>query len=111
MLIFIILNLVYLGTQFLNPGIVNLSSIREEEYEKNGGRFFCIDCNGDRTKEMKHCKYCQVCVWGLDHHCGYFNKCVAGYQKYAYFGLLIMAFISFLGVLVLLVKSTEGHLI
>ena len=99
--IFLLLNLLYLLTQFLNPGIVNITTIPESHYTKEG-KFFCASCSGYRTKKMAHCRHCDVCVYGLDHHCGFFNKCIAGCQKFAYYGLMVFGFLGFIGALSLL---------
>ena len=99
--IFVYLNLTYLLTQFMNPGVINLHTIPDEYYEKNGGKIFCSSCNGYRSKnKIAHCKHCDVCVWGLDHHCGFFNKCIAGYQAWAFYGLMLGAFAAFVGALI-----------
>ncbi len=46
-------------------------------------------------------------MWGLDHHCGFFNKCVAGYQKYAFYLFIISVFIGFVQVLVYLGMAVD----
>lgn len=56
-----LLNLSYFLTQFLNPGIRNLSTISQDEYSKDGA-FYCSSCNGDRTGKMEHCRDCGVCI-------------------------------------------------
>lgn len=50
---------------------------------------------------MVHCPECEVCIDGHDHHCGYFNKCIGGYQKFAFFGALSFGFLGFVTILVL----------
>lgn len=92
-------NITYFLTQFMNPGIRNLSTISDEEYHQEG-RSYCAQCRGYRTGRMEHCQECEVCVEDLDHHCGFFSKCIAGWQKFAFYAFLTMGFISFLTLLV-----------
>lgn len=100
------INFFYFLTQFMNPGIRNFSKISKEEYEAKG-QFFCIRCNANRTGEMQHCPDCNICVDNLDHHCGFFNKCIAGPQIYAFYGFLASVFIGFLMLLVSLTSSVQ----
>lgn len=38
---------------------------------------YCEKCDIEITKNLKHCKDCQVCFEDLDHHCNFFSKCIA----------------------------------
>ena len=84
----------------------NLASIPEDEYEKEGKKY-CMVCKGYRTENMEHCEECGVCVEGLDHHCGFFNKCIAGPQKFAFYGFLGAVFGGFLSILVTLTANSD----
>ena len=83
-----LVNLSYFLTQFLNPGIRNLAQIQEKEYKRDG-KEYCSFCRGFRTSEMEHCPECEVCIEGLDHHCGFFGKCIGGWQKIAFYTFVI----------------------
>lgn len=48
---------------------------------------------------MEHCDDCNVCIEGLDHHCGFFNKCIGGKQKYAFYLFLLCVGMGFFGLI------------
>ena len=99
-------NFSYFFTQFLNPGIRNLASITDEEYESEG-KSYCSLCKGFRTNNMEHCSECDVCVEGLDHHCGFFGKCIAGVQKY-FFYLFLISICGCFFAMIFAMSSTVG---
>ena len=38
---------------------------------------FCEKCNYDvDSNKAQHCKDCQVCISGMDHHCIFYSKCI-----------------------------------
>ncbi|KAK4769305.1 hypothetical protein SAY86_027455 [Trapa natans] len=51
---------------------------------------FCTLCKAEVRKFSKHCKNCDKCVDGFDHHCRWLNNCV-GYKNYVTF-ICLMAF-------------------
>lgn len=42
---------------------------------------YCHICRTDVYLDALHCKYCNKCVRGLDHHCFYLHNCI-GRQNY-----------------------------
>lgn len=60
---------------------------------------FCIRCNRKVNMDMKHCIECAACVSDLDHHCGFFGKCIAGRQRFAFYAFLTFMFVGFIALL------------
>lgn len=51
---------------------------------------FCRYCEGNVAKGAKHCRDCDKCVDGFDHHCKWLNNCV-GRKNYKSFFTLVCA--------------------
>lgn len=62
--------IVYIWLFISNPGVV-IRNAKE-------GEIACPHCKCVRNKEckQKHCKECDACFEGLDHHCPWVSKCV-----------------------------------
>ncbi|KAG2628679.1 protein S-acyltransferase 18-like isoform X1 [Panicum virgatum] len=52
---------------------------------------FCPICDCEVKLRSKHCKTCERCVDGFDHHCRWLNNCI-GRRNYATF-ILLMFFV------------------
>jgi len=49
---------------------------------------FCVLCKVSVDPRSKHCKACDKCVMGFDHHCKWLNNCI-GARNYRPFFLLL----------------------
>jgi hypothetical protein len=58
----------------------------EQQYE-----YYCDKCDGHVDENSKHCRRCQRCTLGFDHHCIWLNNCI-GYNNYRYFVVTIWLF-------------------
>ncbi|XP_046549035.1 palmitoyltransferase ZDHHC21-like isoform X1 [Haliotis rubra] len=72
----------------LNPGRIPTSSIYENEHWT-----YCRVCNRKRPQRAHHCRRCGQCVMKMDHHCPWINNCVGEQNHYAFFLLLLYAFL------------------
>lgn len=55
--------------------------------------------------DENHCIECGVCVYGVDHHCAWFERCISGPSRFGFylfmlgtFGLVIAFMGSFVGI-------------
>ena len=63
-------------TLILNPGIVYN---QKNEGNNSEPKIYCFQCRFQYPhldKVLTHCENCGVCVFGRDHHCDVFGKCV-----------------------------------
>lgn len=51
---------------------------------------------------MSHCRECEACMEDLDHHCGFFHKCIGGWQTWMFHLALTLGFLCFLDLMVLM---------
>lgn len=52
----------------------------------------CVECDRNVLKNSYHCRACQRCVEGFDHHCVFLNNCI-GKRNYSSFFRLLMTII------------------
>ena len=88
---------VYIWLFISNPGVV----IRNA---KNGD-IACRRCKCIRNKEckQKHCKECDACFEGLDHHCPWISKCVGVKNVHLFRSFLVLSMFVFFWFIVTLV--------
>ena len=92
-------------TALLNPGYPKLDD--ETLYNKNKAKTgYCNVCKIwlDLEKKTKHCKFCNICIEGMDHHCPWTGKCIGKrnifpfyifvFSVFGLFGYCIYVFIT-----------------
>ena len=58
-------------------------------FSKDHDKHFCFWCQKTRQQGTKHCRQCDKCVAGFDHHCPFLNQCI-GEKNYTLFRLLVV---------------------
>ncbi|CAD8132973.1 unnamed protein product [Paramecium octaurelia] len=80
--------LTFLITALKNQGI---------NYKSSNTAFtehWCSICSMHKSKGTIHCKDCNICIRGYDHHCIWIGKCVGEGNQFA-FNVFILAFLVF----------------
>ena len=54
----------------------------------SGGRHWCEKCRVELTLRIKHCRFCDKCIRGWDHHCLWIGTCV-GVENHRWFLLYL----------------------
>ena len=84
----------YLRAKFMDPGIVRKEhlrgdvTIRDLAKDHNSEFTFCFSCGIFQPPKTKHCKLCDWCVRGFDHHCAWMNTCV-GHRNHRIFVIMV----------------------
>jgi len=82
----------YFKNFLLNPGILLTlnNNNNNEDNNNNQNNEYCQKCKIKYNKDKKvyHCKFCNVCIEGYDHHCIWIGKCV-GKKNIFYFKLFL----------------------
>lgn len=105
----------YLVVALSNPSV----AFREdnsiiEVTEKNAHRV-CKKCGAEKTRDTHHCRDCDVCIKGYDHHCPWVSKCIGKgnlAQFYAFVTItpvyIILFMVLMMGCLVEMAAAANG---
>ncbi|KAL2653241.1 hypothetical protein R1flu_021369 [Riccia fluitans] len=90
------------------------SQSEPEKYISAEELLFCSLCEAEIFKQSKHCRACDKCVDGFDHHCRWLNNCI-GKKNYKTFVAVMIASLLMLvtqwsiGIFVLVRCFREKH--
>ncbi|PNH12685.1 hypothetical protein TSOC_000383 [Tetrabaena socialis] len=68
-------------TSYLDPSDPGLKG-------SSDGEFFCGLCQASVARSSKHCRACDRCVEGFDHHCKWLNNCIGARNYWHFFALI-----------------------
>ena len=89
----------YLRAKFMDPGVVRKEhlkegvNIRDLAKDIHSHHTFCFACGIFQPPKTKHCKLCDWCVRGFDHHCAWMNTCV-GHRNHRVFVIMVALLFS-----------------
>lgn len=72
---------------------------RNEDFNSADG--FCQICLIPVDEKAKHCRRCQRCISGFDHHCDWLNLCI-GDKNYIFFIIFLNELLLLNGLLLVL---------
>ena len=83
----------------INPGIPKPEHINPNTLKKfeSNSKVYCKICHVIKRNwnEVYHCKDCNVCVEGYDHHCPWTGKCIGRRNLMFFYGFIIFTLIVF----------------
>ena len=61
-----------------DPGLVqfNHQEPMASQLPKYSHEFQCLHCRSLKSEKSRHCRDCNICVRGWDHHCGFLGRCI-----------------------------------
>ena len=91
----------FISSSTKNPGLPlkEYSTLIYEEENKNAKNFRqCKDCKlWINTDELTiHCRKCQICIEGYDHHCDCMNICIGKNNLKSFYFLILVSFLLIL---------------
>ena len=101
----------YAITALLNPGYPKQDeeTLHNKNKKKTG---YCTVCKIwlDLEKKTKHCKFCNICVEGMDHHCPWTGKCI-GRRNIIPFYIFLFAVFGLFGYFIFVYVTCKDKLI
>ncbi|CAI2375475.1 unnamed protein product [Moneuplotes crassus] len=76
-------------------GLLSCSHLTQQDIMKtldtegNTSTKKCLKCNDLKPLSMSHCSTCDKCVYKLDHHCPWLNRCIAHNNLRFFISLLV----------------------
>ena len=98
----------YLATALMNPGYPkhDENTLSNKNKDKTG---YCSICKIWISLEKKttHCKFCNICIEGMDHHCPWTGKCIGRKNAipFYFFIFFVYSFICYCVIIVLKCKN------
>eukprot|EP01017_Pseudomicrothorax_dubius_P042575 TRINITY_DN6974_c0_g1_i5.p1 TRINITY_DN6974_c0_g1~~TRINITY_DN6974_c0_g1_i5.p1 ORF type:complete len:209 (-),score=21.22 TRINITY_DN6974_c0_g1_i5:34-660(-) len=81
----------YMITSLKNPGIVIVTPEAQAAARRNE-RNYCYTCGISKAENTYHCKMCNVCIEGFDHHCPWTGKCIGKGNLKAFYAFICFTF-------------------
>ena len=86
----------YYTTFLINPGLI----LKKQRDELNQN--YCSNCRiyYNSNSKVSHCRFCNVCIEGFDHHCVWVGKCIGKNNLKTFYGLLFSVLFFYVYIIV-----------
>lgn len=77
-------------TTFTDPGAIPQSAVPVDVYTP-AAHAMCSRCQSYKPPGTHHCRICDRCISGMDHHCPWMNNCVGTGNLSKFFTIVVFA--------------------